>query len=588
MVHTGAVEQVPNYTNLYRRGAVYYFRARIPASLRKAFGRAEWKESLGTKDFETAKGKWREAQARFHARCTAALDRIEADAASGRPLAEFTKHELQQIVLDWFHSLKTDEEGKAGAAGCTPQTRLDRSEAERQLRDDIEELADPDSPYEDASVQSIATRLLVENGARKQPRFANEAIQSRAANAFSLTDTDRETAQFRLVVNLVRRASLEFSRLSARRLGGDYSEEISDALFTEGKTAQRGTLSLKGLIKDFEAERTHKAVSEKTRLANASTFNALIDYYGKDYEVSKFDRVACRSFRDAIVRLPRNARQRYPDKSIREIVEVAPTDGKRISPTTVNHYLGDLRQLLQFAVDNGWLARNPANGLTVRNPVRKADRRSSFSDDQLRAIFGSSFFEETAQLPAADPKPAMFYVPLIGLFSGMRLNEICQLRVNDVAQVEGVWCFLVAHAEDQRAKTEASRRLVPVHRRLIEFGILEHRKALERQGATPPSLFPDVPKAATGYYSDVFSKRFSRFIHKLGARRSGTGFHCFRHTFRDACRNAGVSSEAARALGGWSAGTTDANYGSQMRVSVLQREINKIGYDHIKIGDHPL
>ena len=58
----------------------------------------------------------------------------------------------------------------------------------------------------------------------------------------------------------------------------------------------------------------------------------------------------------------------------------------------------------------------------------------------------------------------MLWIPLIGPFSGMRSNEICQLRKSDVQRKDGVWIFNVsADHESQNLKTEAATRIVPVH-----------------------------------------------------------------------------------------------------------------------------
>jgi hypothetical protein len=34
-----------------------------------------------------------------------------------------------------------------------------------------------------------------------------------------------------------------------------------------------------------------------------------------------------------------------------------------------------------------------------------------------------------------------FWLPLLALFSGARLGELCQLSVDDVREIEGVWCL---------------------------------------------------------------------------------------------------------------------------------------------------
>ncbi len=69
---------------------------------------------------------------------------------------------------------------------------------------------------------------------------------------------------------------------------------------------------------------------------------------------------------------------------------------------------------------------------------------------------------------------ARFWVPLIGLHSGLRLNEICSLGVDDVAPRDGVDCLIVRpDAESGKLlKTRAAARVVPVHPELRRCGLL--------------------------------------------------------------------------------------------------------------------
>ena len=48
------MEAVPGCNHLYRRGAVYWFRRRVPKDVAKALGETQWRISLGTKDFDEA------------------------------------------------------------------------------------------------------------------------------------------------------------------------------------------------------------------------------------------------------------------------------------------------------------------------------------------------------------------------------------------------------------------------------------------------------------------------------------------------------------------------------------------------------
>jgi integrase len=99
-------------------------------------------------------------------------------------------------------------------------------------------------------------------------------------------------------------------------------------------------------------------------------------------------------------------------------------------------------------------------------------------------------------------------------------------------------------------------------------------------------VFPELRVSkATGYYSDNFSKWFSHFLAKIGANEPRTSFHSFRHSYRDALREADISIERVRALGGWSGGgATEETYGSGLRPSTLAKEIAKVHYPKLNLS----
>ena len=126
-------------------------------------------------------------------------------------------------------------------------------------------------------------------------------------------------------------------------------------------------------------------------------------------------------------------------------------------------------------------------------------------------------------------------------------------------------------------KTKNAVRMVPVHPELHRLGFLDHVGATRQRGEA--RLFPELRPAASGYVSDIMSKRFSRWLRGLGITDRAVSFHSFRHSFRDALREAGVPVEMARALGGWARGeNASEGYGSGFRPSTLASEVAKVAY----------
>ena len=128
---------------------------------------------------------------------------------------------------------------------------------------------------------------------------------------------------------------------------------------------------------------------------------------------------------------------------------------------------------------------------------------------------------------------AKYWVPLIALFSGMRLGEIIQLQVADVKRFDGIEYFDVTpvaidltddEADDQEEekslKTASSRRGIAIHETLFELGFGDFLDFRRTSGEK--RLFPDYDKATDdGSWSKQFSKYFKRFRESVGVTRRG-------------------------------------------------------------------
>lgn len=83
-------------------------------------------------------------------------------------------------------------------------------------------------------------------------------------------------------------------------------------------------------------------------------------------------------------------------------------------------------------------------------------------------------FSTEVYASAGTKKPNQYWLPLLGLYAGARLNELCQLCLDDVVTINGVDCLHIrASRPDQKLKTASSERLVPIHSKLKAQGFIE-------------------------------------------------------------------------------------------------------------------
>jgi integrase len=128
---------------------------------------------------------------------------------------------------------------------------------------------------------------------------------------------------------------------------------------------------------------------------------------------------------------------------------------------------------------------NPfGKGVTFKVDDGDTDQREIFSKADLRAIFGSPVYAANWRTEGGQGEAA-FWLPLIGLLTGMRLNEMAQLRICDLRQDEnddGIWFFDVRRTGGRTTKTASSIRRIPLHPELERMGLLRYRTWLIQQG----------------------------------------------------------------------------------------------------------
>ena len=301
-----------------------------------------------------------------------------------------------------------------------------------------------------------------------------------------------------------------------------------------------------------------------------------------------------RAFKELLQQSPSNARKIYPTLNPVEMVDAAERDGARLlGITTQNNYLQSLSSLFNFAIQElDYVGSNPfkGKGSTKKTKLNKRSQRLPFSQEQLNTLFSSPLFKGCQTLASCHKAGQMvplqshkYWVPLIGLYSGMREQEILQLYIEDVRKYENIWVFdLNLNHPDKKLKTVQSKRLVPLHEDLISLGFLSFLESRTKQDAKG-RLFSDAPMAADGTYSSTFSKWFSRYLMNIGTKTDKTSFHSFRHNTKDGFRNSGCSDELAENFVGRSTGTTGEAYGQGFSVARLHEALHRIEFNCVEI-----
>jgi integrase len=343
--------------------------------------------------------------------------------------------------------------------------------------------------------------------------------------------------------------------------------------------------TLQETFKAFKEHLERKGRLARTIVAYEPLYKILCEIVGEHRPIRAISRADCRAVLSLLERLPPNAAKRFPGKTFKQIAAIA--SEKELAPLsakTTNNLLNSLSAIFRFAVDEEFCDRNPAKGLNVADARGDREKRDPFTVDALKAIFAAPLFTGCKDdgngysTPGTKhPRRGRFWIPLIALFTGMRLNEVCQLATADVEVIGDVPVIRVRDDADwQRLKTSAARRLIPLHPELQRIGFMAHVEGQRRKKEA--RLFPELPLGHNGYLSDPFQKFFKRFLRDAGAKTARTSFHSFRHTFTDALRDAGVPEDRRRELLGWAGKGMEATYGAGHAAATLAPEVAKVTY----------
>ncbi|HCS4550504.1 TPA: phage integrase SAM-like domain-containing protein, partial [Escherichia coli] len=127
---------------------------------------------------------------------------------------------------------------------------------------------------------------------------------------------------------------------------------------------------------------------------------------------------------------------------------------KTLSQQSIANYISPMAQLWELASsryhDAPERALSPWRGHRL-DVAQSRESYEAFSNKELLQVL-QVFSGNSAE------NKEMMALCLIGAYTGMRINEIASLTIDDVKEIEGVLCF-----EITQGKTKAAARVVPVH-----------------------------------------------------------------------------------------------------------------------------
>ena len=317
-----------------------------------------------------------------------------------------------------------------------------------------------------------------------------------------------------------------------------------------------------------------------------ATYRLFIQICG-DKPVSQYRRPDAAQFRATAERMPSDygkaaSYKNFTPEEIIRAYEKLPVERKPplLTQKTIKRHFSALSAMWSEAIATGKATENIFSGFKFAAVKRAVDERDQWSDTELKALFGSPVWSgclsagrrsQPGQQIIRDDK---FWIPLITLLSGMRLEEICQLRTDDIREENGIAFFDINDRPPRQLKNKNAVRRVPVHSDLIRMGFLTYVKTLGK-GLQP--VFPALkPGGADDKLGHGFTKWFTRYRQDIGVYRKNLDFHSLRHTATTLMHQANVPTLVIDHLTGHSTPGETARYTKSSSLQQLATAIEAI------------
>ncbi len=584
---------------LMNRNGHYYFRISVPSTLICKFDRKVLTYSLRTKCKTQAKLRcW----AMFHS-SHLLFRKIET-------MPRLTADQVKEITQVYFKECLKRMEFQFDTVDLysAQLMKLGKSKPELAVLKSIDHTIDagrldflmPDNfKYENDKDTKDVTGMSL--GYHNHFNGDIDAVTEHIVNKNNL-DVEEGTLSYNTVKKGAERAIKELVRLRDRNIDLDGDLDVLDDWFKTSVSMPQVSLDvvqdisgaplISETFKEFLQERNEEKLN--TLAQKQSACDLWIELHG-DGCITNITAPKVREFKNTLDMLPKNRgkARNYKDKSLSELKKINIPTIDKMAVGTKNGYVGTMstfmgwlqNQYSEYNIDNHFV------GKRFKDTVKKKDKRNPFSEDQLKALLKTPIYKGCAgdnqfqryQKGSIIIKDSLYWVPVIAMYTGARMEEILRLRPCDIYEGDGVWTIDINEDDGHSRKTTKSIRKVPIHSKLIEFGILEQLSEIKKKKKT--LIFCDTPKARNGTYSKEYSKKFSRMLIKYDIKTKKTSFHSFRHSFKDQMVKAQISKELRTAIMGQEfEDTHDNTYGGvDVPIKILSEAIEKVEYPFITI-----
>jgi integrase len=283
--------------------------------------------------------------------------------------------------------------------------------------------------------------------------------------------------------------------------------------------------SLTALVKGWWIEAKARNLKPSTYESYSNTMKALVAFVSHD-DAGRLTVDDVRGFKD------------------HRLASINPRTGRTISAKTVkDNDLAGLKAVFGWAVANGKMRDNPAEGVKLKTPKVRRLRGKGFTDAEAKAILAASL-----NIKRGGEQPETFaayrWVPWLMAYSGARVGEMAQLRKQDL-HCEGNFWYITITPEAGTVKTDEARNVV-LHAHLIEMGFVDFVNS-----APSGHLFlrPGEDGDVLGPLQGV-KNRLAEFAREVVLDKGVAPNHGWRHRFKPVGTRAGIDRRTLDVISG--------------------------------------
>lgn len=570
------------FNRLVRRKATYYIRARIPDDIRDIAHRNEFIYSLRTNNYYDALEKVRKESYKVDCKINF-LRALKMKIENGKLLLDDA--DIDKLVIYHLRLIENTFENRyddiANGNFNTDDLLIN---SPRHLEQAKRECKNPNETPELKCVELYIKDYLDEMKNKRDTHYKTSQLISRldAENIAIIKDYAKPTEW------------VKNTKTALKGLDKYVMDKTSDVVNDEGwnhsmnprikrclkqldeekqkASQEEHKTSWKKVFKEFSRVKKNNNIDDNSIRENEVCLDTIFTILNKEY-VESITGDDCFNISDWIHNLPKRWHSHFKSKELGNAVKNG-NDKVKISKTTVKKYLQTFKEFLKFCRKRHYITNNFNEDFEIPTRHEKI-KVEEFTKEELKEIFNP----DTYPIREHVYHSSRYWIPLIALYSGLRLNEICQLYCDDVKYDNSrIWYFqLTDERPDQHLKNKQSKRIVPIHPKLIEFGLLDYLREVRKNKRD--RLFFKLVYSKKNHYAHPISTWFAQYLAGLKIKTRSKVFHSFRHTVKTYLRDCKVPLEYQNVICGWTGSDVGQKvYAGKVPLKTLYEEICKLDY----------